>query len=185
MESEDGQHRIMIGHSVFTLPRDIENGRLGWLTGFSSGRTEIVYLGKAWAKASERTNKRIAFFEENGFSAAADDYRTFSFPVESTPAQDSLIEVAALARPDLPRKNLEHYVRSVEAQMAVSKAIVNDEDTTEFLPPLLRHRKAWEAYTAHCIESEASSSPPEWLMSQFLEPLGFDQAVVRGLREDA
>ncbi|WP_372808327.1 hypothetical protein, partial [Pontiella sp.] len=47
LDSADGAHLIMIGHSVFSLPQDVENGRLAWLAGFSSGLTEVVYLGKA------------------------------------------------------------------------------------------------------------------------------------------
>ena len=55
----------MIGHSVFTLPQDVENGRLGWLVGFSSGLVERVYLGEAWSDPDNQSNKRIAFFEQN------------------------------------------------------------------------------------------------------------------------
>jgi hypothetical protein len=185
LESPGDAHRIMIGHSVFTLPRDVENGRLGWLAGFSSGMAEMVYLGKAWNDPETQSNKRIAFFEQNGFADAAADYRTFSYPGKPTPEQEALLEKAAMARPDIPRERLEEYVRSATAQKAISSAIVNNENAREFLPPLLAHRDAWNAYTTQCIQNEINSTPPTWIMSELLEPLGFDQAVVRGVREDA
>jgi len=184
LESDPGTHRIMIGHSVFSLPQDIENGRLGWLAGFASGLTEVIYLGKAWSDPAGQTNKRIAFFEQNGFTEAAADYRTFSFHKENTPEQAELLEKAMAARPDAPVQQLEQFVRMAEAQKAVSGAIINGGSAREYLPPLLVHRDAWKAYTDQCIKDEMAGSPPEWLMSEFLEPLGFDQAVVRGMRED-
>ena len=184
LESADDQHRIMIGHSVFSLPQDVENGRLGWLAGFSSGLTEVVYLGKAWSDPAEKTNKRIAFFEQNGFTDAAEDYRAFSYPESFTASQKKIMRNARAARPDLTQAQLENYARAAEAQQAISIAIVNDVNARAFLPPLLAHRDAWTAYTEHSSEQAVGSTPPEWLMSQFLEPLGFDQAVVRGLRED-
>ncbi|MEN7972305.1 MAG: hypothetical protein ABFR47_00570 [Verrucomicrobiota bacterium] len=184
LETSDDTHRIMIGHSVFTLPQDVENGRLGWLGGFSSGLTEVVYLGTAWGDPEAKTNKRIAFFEENGFLEAAADYRSFSYPAELTARQEMLLEKAMEARPDIPQEKLEQYVRSAEAQKMVSAAIVNGESATESLPPLLAHRDAWNAYTALCIKDGINEPPPEWLMTELLVPLGFDQAVIRGLRKE-
>lgn len=185
LESSDDVHRIMIGHSVFTLPQDIENGRLGWLAGFSSGLTEVVYLGTAWNDPDAQSNKRIAFFEQNGFGKAAEDYRTFSYPGKLTTRQEILLNKARDARPDIPQERMEKYVRSAVAQKSISEAIVNGESARAFLPPLLAHRDAWSAYTTQCIKNESDSTPPEWMMTEFLEPLGFDQAVIRGLREDA
>ncbi|MEA2068759.1 MAG: hypothetical protein U9P12_06125 [Verrucomicrobiota bacterium] len=185
LDSANDQHRIMIGHSAFTLPQDIENGRLGWLAGFSSGMTEVVYLGKVWSDPVERSNKRIDFFEKNGFAKAAEDYRLFSFPQETSSYQDKLIRNAYAAGIDMPEEQLVQYVRAAEAQQMISAAIVDDTNARAFLPPLLLHREAWQAYTADCVKAETDSTPPDWLMTEFLEPLGFDQAVVRGLREDA
>ncbi len=184
LESNDGAHRIMIGHSVFTLPQDIENGRLGWMAGFSSGLTELVYLGQAWSDPAAKTNKRIAFFEQNGFSEAAADYRTFSYPVKLTEEQVWMLRKALATRPDIPEEQLARYVRSADAQKAISSTIVNGGSAKGFLPPLLAHRDAWKAYTDHCIQNENGNNPPQWLVSELLEPLGFDQAVIRGLRED-
>lgn len=181
----DGTHRIMIGHSVFQIPLDVENGRLGWLAGFSSGLTEVVYLGSAWNDSANRTNKRIAFFEENGFAEAAADYRAFSFPEERTPGQEMLLAKAMAARPDVPQNQLISYVRQAEAQQAISAAILSGESARSFLPPLLKHRDAWQAYIGHCIEAAPENAPPNWLIEEVLEPLGFDQAVIRGVREEA
>ncbi|MDF7798168.1 hypothetical protein P4C99_01740 [Pontiellaceae bacterium B1224] len=183
LDSADGEHRIMIGHSVFTLPQDIENGRLGWLAGFSSGLTEVVYLGQAWADSAERTNKRIEFFEKSGFEDAAKDYREFSYPETLTDRQEMMVRKLAGIRPDLSQEQLGDYVRSAEAQQKVSIAIVDNVSAQSAMPPLLAHKEAWKAYTDYCTKTEMGSTPPEWLMSEFLVPLGFDQAVVRGLRD--
>jgi len=182
--SSDNRHRIMIGHSVFTLPDDVQNGRLGWLAGFSSGLTEMVYLGTAWSDARGQTNKRIEFFEKNGFVEAAEDYRAFSFPKTLSEGQQTLYSRVRALVPDMPQSTLEQYVRNAEHQIAVSTAIMEGSDAQACLPPLLRHRDAWQAYTAYCIEQESDTTPPAWLMTEFLEPLGFEQAVVRGLNSD-
>lgn len=184
LDSSDDQHRIMIGHSVFTLPQDVENGRLGWLAGFSSGLTEVIYLGKAWSDPAEKTNKRIAFFEENGFAEAAEAYRNFSYPQTLTASQNTMLGKLADLRPDINREQLAQYVRNAEAQQNISAAIVNGTSARAALPPLLAHKEAWKAYTEFCSETELGNTPPEWLMSEFLVPLGFDQAVIRGLRKD-
>ncbi len=185
LDSDDDTHRIMIGHSVFTLPQDVENGRLGWLAGFSSGLTEVVYLGKAWSDPAAQTNKRIDFFEHNGFAQAAADYRSFSFPGEMSKTQQSLFDLVWLLNPGLSESAIEQYARNAESQIALSKAIINETNAREYLPPLLRHRDAWKAYTAYCTDLEVGNSPPSWLMTEFLVPLGFEQAVVRGLNSES
>lgn len=184
LESTGNAHRIMIGHSVFTLPQDVENGRLGWLAGFSSGLTEVVYLGTAWSDPAEQSNKRIAFFEQNGFTEAAADYRAFSYPGALASDNEMLLQKAMAARPDIPKERLEQYVRAAAAQKAISKAIINGGSANGFLPPLLAHRDAWKAYVDQCILDEVNGTPPTWLMGELLEPLGFDQAVIRGMREE-
>ncbi|VGO16698.1 hypothetical protein PDESU_05289 [Pontiella desulfatans] len=184
LESDDDAHRIMIGHSVFTLPQDVENGRLGWLAGFSSGLTEVVYLGKAWSSPAEHTNKRIDFFEKSGFAEAAEDYRRFSYPQGTTSEQDKLMRLATTAGSTMPVEQEEEYARAAEAQRKISEAIVDGSSAKAYLPPLLVHRDAWNAYADYCIKTAVGGTPPEWLMGEFLEPLGFDQAVVRGLRQD-
>ncbi len=184
LDSPDGEHHIMIGHSVFTLPQDVENGRLGWLAGFSSGMTEVVYLGKAWSDPEKLTNKRIDFFDKNGFVEAASDYRAFSFPAGLSKTEQELFDRAWAMNPDLPKETLQQYARNAEHQIAVSTAILNGTDAEAFLPPLLRHGDAWKAYTEYCSAEEIGNTPPAWLMTEFLEPLGFDQAVVRGLSSD-
>lgn len=183
--SEDGQHRIMIGHSVFSLPQDVENGRLGWLAGFSSGLTEVVYLGEAWSDPKKMTNKRIDFFEQNGFVDAAEDYRDFSYPITLTRMQRELREKALSVNPNLPTEALNQYVRNAEGQITISTALLNEMPAGRYLPPLLRHRDAWSAYIDQCVEQEMGNAPPDWLMTEFLEPLGFDQAVIRGLDSES
>ena len=154
------------------------------LAGFSSGLTEMVYLGKAWTDPAARSNKRIQFFEEAGFDEAAEAYRAFSYPSGLSDDQQKIYRQLAGIRPDWTRDQLESYIRSADAQRTLSAAIVKGENAESALPPLLAHRGAWQAYVNYCVKAELGDTPPEWLMSEFLEPLGFDQAVVRGLRED-
>ena len=184
LESAGDTHRIMIGHSVFTLPQDVENGRLGWLAGFSSGLTEVVYLGTAWSDPAKKSNKRIAFFEQNGFTEAAVDYRAFSYPGALSADNEALLQKAMAARPDIPRERLEQYVRAAAAQKAISTVIVNGGSANQALPPLLAHRDAWKAYVDQCSKDEINGTPPTWLMGELLEPLGFDQAVIRGMSKE-
>ena len=184
LESDDGVHRIMIGHSVFTLPQDVQNGRLSWLAGFSSGLTEVVYLGTAWNDPAKLSNKRIAFFEQNGFPEAAADYRAFSYPGELSATEQVELRNALAIRPDVPKARMERYIRDASAQKMVSAAIMQGQDATEFLPPLLAHRDAWNAYIAQCVKDEQHANPPKWLITDLLEPLGFDQAVIRGLADN-
>ena len=160
LETDDDTHRIMIGHSVFTLPDDVENGRLGWLAGFSSGLTEVIYMGKAWSKPEERTNKRIDYFDKEGFYDAAEDYRDFSYPDDLTESQQMLKRKVAAVRTDLSKKQLNKYVRSVQAQQAISIAIVDKVSARRYLPPLITHDDAWKSYTSHCIETIGNESPP-------------------------
>jgi len=184
LETHDGTHRIMIGHSVFTLPQDVQNGRLGWLAGFSSGLTEVIYLGTAWNDPAQMTNKRIAFFDENGFSKAAADYRAFSYPSKLSDSEQAQLRSAMAIRPDISKERMERYIRDASAQKIISNAIINGQDASEFLPPLLAHRDAWNAYIDQCIEEQKQTNPPKWLIDELLEPLGFDQAVIRGLTQN-
>jgi hypothetical protein len=185
LETFDDSHQIMIGHTVFTLPDDVENGRLGWMAGFSSGLTEVIYLGKAWSDPDERTNKRIDYFEQNDFDDAAEDYRNYSYPESLSESQQALKRKIEEAYPDRLNREIEDLVRSVQAQQAISIAIVDKVSARRYMPPLITHNDAWKSYTEFCIKTSAEETPPDWLMSEFLEPLGFDQAVIRGLREDS
>ena len=106
---------------------------------------------------------------------------------ESTPENISHLSkfaMAAIETASMPPA-LEKYILAAEAQCALSTAIVQGGNARAHFPPLLAHRDAWKAYTDQCIKDEIDSTPPQWLMTEFLEPLGFDQAVIRGLREEA
>jgi len=59
------EHYVVIGHSVYPVPQAFNDGSLAWLGGFSSGLTEIVFLGETWSDTAKRTNKRIEFFEKS------------------------------------------------------------------------------------------------------------------------
>jgi Asp-tRNA(Asn)/Glu-tRNA(Gln) amidotransferase B subunit len=115
---------------------------------------------------------------------AAADYRAFSYPGELSATEQTQLRQAEALHPDIPKKRLERYIHDASEQKIISNAIVNGQDASEFLPPLLAHRDAWNAYINQCIEEQKHTNPPTWLIDELLEPLGFDQAVICGLTEN-
>ncbi len=181
VDREDGteDHYIVIGHSAYKVPDALDDGSLAWLGGFSSGLTEIIFLGETWSTTDLRTNKRIEFFEEEGFLAAADAYREYAFPSlqnrELTPIYAKLIEAG------YPQERADERARSVFAQIQVSEALLEgnyDLITGKLFPPLLAYPNAWKAYIEH-FERE-QPDPPQWFYREFLDRLGFDSLAIEG-----
>lgn len=170
------EHHIVIGHSVYKVPDAIDDGSLAWLGGFSSGLTEIVFLGETWSDADRRTNKRIEFFEEAGHSACAEAYREYAFPTGPAPELDPLR--AALRELGYPEARLEQRVREAAAQRQASAALLGGQrlDTSGFVPPLLAYPDAWRAYVEEGQRNPAD--PPQWFYSDFLDKLGFDRMTI-------
>ena len=75
---------VIIGHKAYKLPDALDDGSLAWIGGFSSGLTEIIFLGESWVNKDQKINKRIEFFDANGFNKAAEAYRRYAFPESST-----------------------------------------------------------------------------------------------------
>jgi len=149
---------LYIGHMKFRIPEDIKNGSLSWLEGMTSSLTEIVFLGEMWSDPVNRSDRRIEFFENNGFPEAAEACQRFEF--------------------DLSAAN------RLAAQKAVSAALMNGTPVDEsLLPPLLVYQDAWAAYVKESQKSlrsleAASTEVPEWFLVDFLEPLSFDRRIL-------
>jgi hypothetical protein len=167
----DGQHYLIIGHASYKLPEALEDGSLSWLSSFASGLTEVIYLGDAWSDADNQTNKRIAFFEANGFDDCAKAYRAFSYdPVWNGDHERMMTKAKqATGRSEAALKSL---VSEAVAQQKLSAALSTGIDAS-MLPPLLAYPDAWKAYVQQNVET--ADEPPEWFYNEFLAPLGFDR----------
>jgi hypothetical protein len=172
-------HYVVIGHSAYRLPEALDDGSLAWLGGFSSGLTEIVFLGETWSNADRRTNKRIEFFEAEGFRAAAEAYREYAFPTTGSAEQTDIY--VKLIEAGYAKARAEQRSRYALAQLQVSKALIEGRlDTTagDLYPPLLAHPKAWEAYIEY--QGSMQPDPPKWFYNEFLDRLGFDRLTIEG-----
>ena len=196
---------VVIGQRQFSVPDDVKDGSLAWLLGFSSGLTEIHYLGEIWLDEKNNTNKRIDFFEKKGFIDCANAYRKhlsnelskeeeFIFrnftPWENLPFEvkkEFETAVAALSPTGTFEKAKDAYGKylkelAVEAVNLpkISSIIIKDEKPNipkEYLPPLVAYPEAWQAYIDYY--DEENNAPPQWFFDDFLKPLGFDRRVVR------
>lgn len=173
------EHYIVIGHSAYKLPEALDDGSLAWLGGFSSGLTEIVFLGETWSQPHKRTNRRIQFFEDNGFNKAAQAYRDYAFPSEgSTELTDIYTK---LVNVNYPQDRIEQRTREALAQQRASAAFLGGsllENGQAIYPPLLAYPEAWQAYISH--NEKEQPDPPKWFYDEFLDRLGFDRLAIEG-----
>ncbi|MEE9368445.1 MAG: hypothetical protein V3V05_06230 [Pontiella sp.] len=171
---------IVIGHSAYKLPEALDDGSLAWLGGFSSGLTEIVYLGETWSDSRNHTNKRIQFLDQHGMDEAADAYRSYAFP-EPLRGSEYTELYAKLVESGCPEERIEERVRLAMAQLNVSEALLDGSlpvkgDT--LFPPLLAFPDEWAAYVAY-YENEQPDAP-SWFYREFLDRLGFDRLTIEG-----
>ncbi|MCK4564845.1 MAG: hypothetical protein KAU94_09245 [Verrucomicrobia bacterium] len=171
------EHHIVIGHSVYKVPEALDDGSLAWLGGFSSGLTEMVFLGETWSDAGRRTNKRIEFFEKAGYDACAAAYREYAFPSQDAPELEPVRET--LRQLGYPEGRIEQRARDAIGQRQASAALLTGNITENrggFLPPLLAHPDAWAAYIRNGQKNPVD--PPKWFYSDFLDKLGFDRLTI-------
>lgn len=172
-------HYIVLGHSVYKLPEALDDGSLAWLGGFSSGLTEIVFLGETWNDPQHRTNKRIDFFEKAGFAACAAAYREYSFP---SPGNRELDAVRAkLVQLGLPADRVDQRALYALGQRKASAALLNgsfSKNPGGFFPPLMAYPDAWAAYVLECQDAKTKTDPPKWFYGEFLDKLGFDRLAI-------
>lgn len=173
-------HYVIIGHAAYKLPEALDDGSLAWLGGFSSGLTEIVFLGEQWTDAQQKSNKRIDFFEKNGFREAADAYRAYAFP--EALGREGMDIYAALSAFDYPEGKRDQKARAVLAQTRVSEALLagalDSDADIGMVPPLLAYPDAWAAYIARYEKEQPD--PPAWFYGEFLDRLGFDRLTIEG-----
>jgi hypothetical protein len=184
---------VVIGHHGFRIPRDIENGRLAWMTGLASRNTEIVYLGDLTEDPEEaeeelprgenwHPNRRIQFFESAGYDECAQAYRRF---VEKglggwSEQHEEILERVKAEESVASRhteSELRTMVRAAVADIQVSKAVKAGEIPPELMPPLLAYPEAWQAYIDDCLARRTQI--PVWFHREFLEPIGFDRGVIK------
>ncbi|MCU0858482.1 MAG: hypothetical protein MUC65_08790 [Pontiellaceae bacterium] len=148
---------IYIGHMMFKIPEEVQNGSLSWLEGLTSGLTELVFLGEMWSDPEIRTDKRIAFFDAKGYSEAAEACRRFTFDWSAADQASARKEVSS----------------ALMEGRAVNPAR---------LPPFLAYPEAWAAYVEDCRKIQRSpntaSEIPAWFRDEFLRPLSFTRRVI-------
>jgi len=177
--SDGGEnHYVIIGHLAYKLPEALDNGSLAWLGGFSSGLTEIVFLGESWTDKKLESNKRIDFFDQHGFEDAAEAYRDYAFPLTENGANQTVYDklLEAGVNPVVIRRRM----HSAEMQIAVSKALLGGQlaELKEncLAPPLLAYPDAWHAYITYFEKKQPD--PPKWFYGEFLDRLGFDRLTI-------
>jgi len=174
-------HYIVIGHASYKLPEALDSGSLAWLGGFSSGLTEIVFLGETWSDKERKTNKRIDFFEQEGFEKAAQDYRAYSYPDPLT-GSGFTEQYSKLVEAGCEESRIESRLRAAKLQVKASEALLdgNVSQLAKEFPPLLANPDAWAAYVAHYEQEQPD--PPQWFYHEFLDRLGFDRLTIEGTR---
>lgn len=171
---------VIIGHAAYKLPEALDDGSLAWLGGFSSGLTEIVFLGESWSDESMKTNKRIEFFTEHGFSDAADAYKAYAYPEDSSRELRLIYE--KLVEAGYTGERVDQRARVAKVQMDLSKALVEgkslDSTGNKLYPPMLAYPEAWQAYIT--FHEQEQPDAPKWFYAEFLDRLGFDRLTIEG-----
>jgi hypothetical protein len=193
-----GEHFFVIGHESISAAQ-IKAGRLDFLTSLSSTNTEVVYLGVYRRVPARGAESRLDFYEKNGFADAAKHLRSRLFPgagersiakdfYNRLPGWDQLSsdEKTAWLKDAKGDAKLAHeqYEASItrRADTDYRNSLLEDalkkgvEPDVYGLPNILAYPDAWQAYVEYRMK--ANPTPPEWFVTEFLQPLGFDKRVV-------
>lgn len=198
-----GKKWILIGNSKYPMPEAVRNGSLDFLAGLSSGVTRMIYLGEYSADYKKKTNTRIEFLEANGFSEAAEYYRNYAYQPEKLlpdvlnglrellPVWEELTESdrqwlikqhgnekkAAVAF----RRQMLNLSADAYKKIELSRLLLQSSSLSEIpkglLPPFLVYPEAGAAYVKYRIST--GTGPPDWVMNDFLIPLGFDKRILQ------
>jgi len=174
----EGKPFLMIGH--YALPADdIESGFLDFLISLSSSHTEIIYLGKYWEDSKSYNNKRITFFESNGYIETAEAFKKHDYGWRENITgferkfKDNK-KWKALEKSENPQV-LKMKVVSMINEMRLSNYLSKDvkpEEVTHLLPAITQYPDFWNLYIEDCLEKP--EFPPEWFLKLFLEKLGYN-----------
>ncbi len=173
------EHYIVIGHMSYKLPEALDDGSLAWLGGFSSGLTEIVFLGETWSDDQQQTNKRIEFLKANDFKDCLAAYRAYAFPRHEDPSLAK--QVDKLVAKGFQTAEAERLASYAQAQCTVSLALLENRlpsCSSTLYPPFLAYPEAWKAYIAYYEQEQPD--PPSWFYREFLDRLGFDRLTIEG-----
>ncbi len=198
-----GKKWILIGNSKYPMPDAVQNGSLDFLAGLSSGVTRMIYLGEYSADYKKKTNTRIEFLEANGFSEAAEYYRNYAYQPEKLlpdvlnglrellPVWEKLTESdrqglikqhgnekkAAVAF----RRQMLNLSADAYKKIELSRLLLQSSSLSEIpkglLPPFFVYPEAGAAYVKYRIST--GTGPPDWVMNDFLIPLGFDKRILQ------
>jgi len=194
----NGRHSFEIGDLTITAA-DIKSGQLDFMTGLSSTNTEIVYLGDCASDVAADRQSRLDFYATHGFVDAAKHLRARLSPdvadrkraasyVNLLPGWDQLSTQqqstriagargdANLARRRYEAANADEAViiyRNALLEQAIEKGVTPD---VYGLPTILAYPDAWRAFVDYRLKS--APTPPDWFITELLQPLGFDKRVV-------
>jgi hypothetical protein len=194
---ENGRHGFSIGDQI-TSAGDVRSGSLDFLTSLSSTNTEVVYLGDCASDVKAERQSRLDFYAAHGFADAAKHLRARLFPGAAdrdlakdyvnllpgwdqlSPEQRSARVARAKGNANLARGRYES-ANAREAIIIYRNALLEQAIETNVkpdlyaLPTILAYPDAWQAFVEYRLKS--SPTPPEWFITEFLQPLGFDKRV--------
>ena len=199
---KSGNKHIIIAHTSFQLPSSIEKGTFDFLTSLSSSLTQLIYLGQYQSNVDTKTANRVDILKQLGYADAAEYMQRFMFdrqsllPVEYKTLYGKYPSWEALSGSE--KKNyLDKYKSADKAKEAyaayvdnasgiayrnleLSKFLLQSYKLSDvpkgFLPPFAQYPDARKAYIEY--RKSSNTPPPEWVLKEFLIPLGFDKKVL-------
>ncbi len=199
---ESGNKRIIIGHRIFPLPSSITNGTLDFLTSLSSSLTQLVYLGDFISDAKTKTSSRVDILNQLGYADAAEYTKRYQFDRQSLlPAEYKNVRSRypswETLNASVKKNYMDKHPNADDAKAAyvahvdtacidayrileLSKFLLQSYKVSDvpkgLLPPFAQYPDARDAYMAY--RRSSNTPPPDWVLKEFLIPLGFDKKVL-------
>lgn len=202
---KSGSKWIIIGNYKFPIPKSVTKGKFDFLTSLSSSLTQFVYLGEINTNVSEKTNTRIEILNQLGYTECAEYFRNFLFNRRSTLPSDYTKFVKKLPQwddfndsdkdkfkkeinendNDKAKSKYENYIADSAignfVDYKLSICLLNNYKITDIpsglLPPFVKYPEEREAYIRY--RKSMATHPPEWVVNEFLIPLGYDKRVLK------
>ncbi len=199
---QSGKKSIIIGHRIFPVPLSITNGNLDFLTSLSSSLTQLVYLGDFHSDAKTKTNTRVEILNQLGYTDAAQYTKQFLFDREALLPADyknicSRLPTWETLNDTVKKRYLDKHPNVESAKVAyavyvgsacvdtyrivqLSKLLLASHKLSNvprgLLPPFSQYPAARDAYMSY--RRSSNTPPPDWVLKEFLIPLGFDKKVL-------